>query len=158
MANDYLSKRELTEMITREVKAALAQPNRRTIRESEITEMTPGMVATSATTALGGDTGHWFTDVTKWMLKSKALKGVVDQMIDPDMNAAEKIAALKSQLQAIGGASALGLAAVIGGLKGQQAGDFIKKIVTAKKGLAEDADPELQKLMDTLPQELKAGN
>jgi hypothetical protein len=35
MANNYLSKRELTEMITREVKAALKQPNRRTLRENE---------------------------------------------------------------------------------------------------------------------------
>lgn len=35
MTNNYLSKRELTEMITREVKAALKQPNRRTLRENE---------------------------------------------------------------------------------------------------------------------------
>jgi hypothetical protein len=118
MANNYLSKRELTEMITREVKAALKQPNRRTLRENEVDE--------SVLAALGHTMGH-LLDPAAWhslaemLLKSPAenVKAAVSLLVDPNADIAKQVDQLSGQLQGGAGGAAIAAFSVVGGFAPQ---------------------------------------
>jgi len=78
MANNYLSKRELTEMITREVKAALKQPKKRTLRENEASaeEVTISLEEAVGTSTFAANIGK----VAGKILGPEATQAIADTM------------------------------------------------------------------------------
>jgi len=148
MANNYLSKRELTEMITREVKAALAQPKKRTLRESDLNEF-------NITDVLDPNAWHALAEM---LLKSpvESVQAAVHMLVDPNADIAKQADQLTGQLEGGAGGAAIAAFSTAGGYtpqikaKLQKLADKLKGKPKQVAGEMKEGADDAEKLEDIL--------